>query len=311
MTPKRVFILGLQRSGTTWLANMLAALPEVAAVEDDRHRGVHESVFFSHFTKAFDPWDDVGARARFFKAFATSDYVALSGIEPELIEEFEGTKQSYGDVFVSFMDLLALVEGADAWIEKSPHHTLLADDILSAAPDALFVMVTRDAKNLVQSRLQGFGRTPKRGLKRFADIARGAMTSALYTRTMRGLAKRSNALLVAYEDLKSDPDHQTRQRILNHIGLDASPADMVSQYSANTSFDGAEKQAWTKTDDAVLTIAKAISAVIPLGVLAWLSAWRDRKRGVVFPDWVWTINPEGADQKDAPQMTIILDEQVE
>jgi len=47
MKPKRVFILGLQRSGTTWLANMLAALPQVAAVAHESHRGVHESVVWA------------------------------------------------------------------------------------------------------------------------------------------------------------------------------------------------------------------------------------------------------------------------
>jgi len=132
MKPKRVFILGLQRSGTTWLANMLAALPQVAAVAHESHRGVHESVFFSHFAKGFEPWDDPEQRLRFAASFAASDYYLLTEMEQEFLEDLERSCSSYGEVFIALMDYLAIAEGADAWIEKSPHHTLLDADILTA-----------------------------------------------------------------------------------------------------------------------------------------------------------------------------------
>jgi len=170
MKPKRVFILGLQRSGTTWLANMLAALPQVAAVAHESHRGVHESVFFSHFAKGFEPWDDPEQRLRFAASFAASDYYLLTEMEQEFLEDLERSCSSYGEVFIALMDYLAIAEGADAWIEKSPHHTLLDADILTAAPDARFVMVERNPQDLIRSRLQGFGRASPKGLKRQKDI---------------------------------------------------------------------------------------------------------------------------------------------
>ena len=40
---RAVFVLGLQRSGTTWVANMLHGSGSVAAVAAEDHRGVHES----------------------------------------------------------------------------------------------------------------------------------------------------------------------------------------------------------------------------------------------------------------------------
>lgn len=308
MIPKRVFVLGLQRSGTTWLANMLAALPQVAAVADERHRGVHESVFFSHFAKAFGDWDDPEARTRFFASFTTSDYAILSELGEELLREFEDTKHSYGDVFISLMDLLADTEGCDAWVEKSPHHTLLTDDILFAAPDAIFLMVRRNPKDLILSRLHGFGRNPSRGLKRWRDILRGAFAITLYQREMKRLSKNSNALLVSYEELRQDNSTKLRQKIIDHIGIDADPAEMISAYGANTSFDKTTKKPLSLLDKMFLGIGLFVANLTPLNRLKSAQAERDEQRGIVFPKWVWTINPRGRAGKSVSQHEIILDD---
>lgn len=307
MTPKRVFILGLQRSGTTWLANMLAALPQVAAVEDERHRGVHESVFFSHFARAFGSWENPEARARFFASFATSDYAILSGLGEELLHEFEETKHSFGDVFISLMDLLAESEGCDAWIEKSPHHTLLADEILFAAPDAIFVMVQRNPKDLILSRLHGFGRKPSTGFKRWRDILRGAFAITLYQREMKRLSKNSNALLISYEEMLQDKSMKLRQKIIDHIGINADPAEMESVYEGNTSFDKTTKKPLSLVDQLFLGIGLCVAKCTPLNRLKSAQAERDEQRGIVFPEWVWTINPSGKAEKSASQHEIILD----
>ena len=78
-SPMPLFVLGAQRSGTTWTANLLAAHPQVAAVQSDDHFGIHESIFFSHFARAFGDLDDDANFDRFVAQFVTSDYYVLSG----------------------------------------------------------------------------------------------------------------------------------------------------------------------------------------------------------------------------------------
>jgi len=293
--PKQVFILGLQRSGTTWLANMLAALPQVAAVADARHRGVHESVFFSHFAAEPEGWHDPDVKATMIGAFKRCDYVQLSGLAPETVDDLAAEASGFGDLFIRFMDRLAYDQGAAVWIEKSPHHTLLAEALLHAAPDCLFVMVQRKASDLVASRLHGFGRTPQSGIKRIKDILRGAMTTRLYEREMAQLAQRANAVLVRYEDLKSANSLATRQHILDHIGLQVDPAAMISAYSANSSFDKKPARVTLSLMDRSLLVAGRFCAgLMPLSTLRALQTRRARKRGVVFPKWVWTIDPAGS-----------------
>jgi hypothetical protein len=77
--PTPVFVLGQHRSGTTWLANILANHHRVVAVQSDDHFGVHESIFFSHFARAYGDIADETNFRRFAADFAASDYYILTG----------------------------------------------------------------------------------------------------------------------------------------------------------------------------------------------------------------------------------------
>lgn len=76
-----VFVLGVQRSGTTWLANILAQHSRAIAVQADDHFGIHESIFFSHFARVYGDLGDEANFERFATDFATSDYYVLTGLE--------------------------------------------------------------------------------------------------------------------------------------------------------------------------------------------------------------------------------------
>lgn len=306
MKPKRVFILGLQRSGTTWLANMLAALDEVAAIESTDHNGVHESIFFSHFARDFGDWYDLPARQQFLEAFRESDYYRLSDLEPELLEEFSESKDTHGEVFVSFMDLVAIVDNADAWIEKSPHHVFFTDDILAAAPDARFVMVERAIPDLVASRLHGFGRKLRWPPMRWLDVARGTLAARHVQRELRLLARQENALLVRYEDLLADKDYSLRARILDHIGIDADPKKMVSAYAPNSSHAGA-RRGLGPVSRIVCGVVSALGAVSPLFILRDWQQKRAARRGIDWPDWAWKQSGFHPDKVRASAPKIILD----
>src|SRR5919108_3944767 len=78
--PTPVFVLGLERSGTTWLANILASHPQAVAVQSEDHFGVHESIFFSHFAPAYGDLNEEHNFRRFATDFTASDYYLLSGL---------------------------------------------------------------------------------------------------------------------------------------------------------------------------------------------------------------------------------------
>ncbi|MEZ5911952.1 MAG: sulfotransferase [Paracoccaceae bacterium] len=112
--PVPVFVLGIQRSGTTLAANLLAAHPEIAAVVAARHQGVHESVFFSHFARVFGPWQNNEARARAAEAFCRSDYARLAGQCGAECEAAMRAAPSPEAAFRAVMDRLAREQKARA-----------------------------------------------------------------------------------------------------------------------------------------------------------------------------------------------------
>ncbi|MFP7569967.1 sulfotransferase family protein [Marivita sp. S2033] len=283
-----VFVLGLQRSGTTWVANMLAGSGAVAAVAAAEHRGVHESIFFSHFARAFGSFDDPAARRRFQQAFAQSDYFLLTGLSEAFLDEIVSRAQDYADVFAIVMEEVATRTNCDHWLEKSPHHTLLADELAARFPAAKFVCITRSSMTLIASRLAAYGRVPSRGMARSVDILRGALVNALYTRFLEDVATRlkQRAMLVRYDDLVADlPSH--RRGLVAFLGLQVDPDLLESKFSANTSHDRRDTRQMSSWDRALIRVGDWLGRVLPLSVLSKIEQKRRKSRGIDWPDWVW------------------------
>lgn len=282
-----VFVLGLQRSGTTWVANLLAAHPDVAAVAAPDHQGVHESVFFSHFATAFGPWEDATIRCRFFDAFLDSDYFLLTGLSAERARATAAV--SYAAFFREIMDAFASARGARVWIEKSPHHTLIAESIAADYPDALFVCVERDTLSLLRSRLWAYGRRPQAYPRRALTICAACASNVFHRRAMRrfrslGLAE---SVRIRFADLKRDPQTAIAP-VLVALGLEAASA-LSPLYKANSSFSDAPSRlrALTWTDRVLATMAAALVAVAPQALLEALQRARASRRRRGFPAWVW------------------------
>lgn len=288
--PRPVFVLGIQRSGTTLAANLLAAHPLIAGVTAARHQGVHESVFFSHFARMFGPWDDPAARARALGSFGKSDYVALCGVGSVEWAGICAGAQGYADVFRALMKVPARRKGARAWVEKSPHHTVLADDIAAQMPDAVFLCVTRPTEDLLRSRLWSYGRVPPAYPKRALSILRACASNAFHRRYMARFAARmgpGRAFEVGFEDLRRDPDAALGPllAVLGLPGLDG----RRPEFARNTSFasDAARARALSGLDRALVRVFEGGIAVMPYGVLGLVRRGLVRRRPQGFPHWVW------------------------
>lgn len=285
---RAVFVLGLQRSGTTWVANMLHGSGGIAAVTAEDHRGVHESLFFSHFARAFGPLPDPHARAAFRTAFAASDYWILTELPDSVLDASLETSDDHAGVFERVMDAVADRLGTPLWLEKSPHHTLLARTLARRYPASRFVCVIRDSRTLLASRLSAYGRSPPRGAKRLADILRGALANALHTRYLRRFAADvPNAHLVDYDTLTADPD-KGRADLVRFLDLPVSPDALVSSFAPNTSHDRTPgSRHMSGLDRAAIRLGDILGGLVPLALLVRIERGRREERGANWPDWVW------------------------
>lgn len=291
VAPTPVFVLGLQRSGTTWLANLMAAHPEVAAVAAPEHRGVHESVFFSHFARLFGAWEDQAARRRFLEAFLASDYFRLTGLDPVWAAGL--AVSSYGAFFRAVMDAFAAREGCRVWLEKSPHHTLLAEWIAREVHGAVFVAVVRAPLDLLRSRLWAYGRTPPAYPRRAFIILRATASILFHRRALERLAsRRPDTLLISFEALARDPAAALAPVA---VKLRIAPFDGVrSAYAANSSFaDGARRaRALGVVDTFLARAALAVVAAVPQALLLRLQRRIARARPDPLPAWTYRFAGE-------------------
>lgn len=295
VAPVPIFILGIQRSGTTFAGNLLAAHPDIAAVTAERHQGVHESVFFSHFARVHGDWSAPEARAKALAGFLASDYFRLTGLDPALPGIVAGADPAA--FFRAVMERFAFAQGARAWIEKSPHHTLLADRIAAALPEARFLCVTRNTADLLGSRLWSYGRVPPAYPRRALTIATACASNDFHARFLGVFARRvgpQRAFSVDYAALKADPDAALAP-LLSACGLPGL-AGRRPAFRPNSSFSAAlpRSRALTRTDRLIAEASALAAQAVPMWLLARLQARRAARRPAEFPSWVWTLPPETA-----------------
>jgi hypothetical protein len=289
--PTPIFVLGLQRSGTTWTANLLCQHRDCAGVQAPDHDGIHESIFFSHFARAYGDLTDDANYSRFLNDFGSSDYYQLSGLPVDWLKS--QNLRTYPAIFRALMDEVATGKGCSFWVEKSPHHTLLCDELADCFPDAKFICLRRRAVDLVRSRLHAEDWLHTHYPGRFFKLLRSCAVYALYVRSLkRFTARNENSIVVSYEQMLEDLPGQLR-RITEHVGLQFDPLMREVPYRPNSSFPrgSAPGKFQSACDRALTTVFCAVLMLVPFKMLCAAERRRARHQGEPWPTWVWRRRP--------------------
>jgi hypothetical protein len=293
--PTPVFVLGKHRSGTTWLANLLCRHPEIAGIQHERHRGIHESAFFSSIHGRYGDLQNKSSFIELVEVIAASDYFRLAGADRKRLHSLWPT--SYEGLFRSVMDAYAARQAASYWVEKTPPHTLRAEQLAQWYPDALFIGVVRDPEEVVASTIARSEHRSPAGLadrlRREVEIVRTAFSRSLYNRIVASLATRSEkVLIVDYRDLLSDLPSELR-RICGFLGIPYHEDLNVSSFPPNTSFtDGGPRSRVLSAPEARLVrFATWIFDGMPLAIARWLAIRRVRSGRGALPPWFFAMLP--------------------
>lgn len=239
---KPIFIVGTNRSGTTWLGNLLASHSQVAAITHTMHQGVHESAYFTHVYERYGDLKHKVNYLEFVEAIGSSDYFRLAEISKN--ELFELYPTDYGKVFRYVMDRFASKNKRKFWIEKSPNHALKMELISKLYPDAVFIAIQRDVYDVVKSSLGlRIKYVPDR--KNDSILRKNTIKDAIFNyykvnKTIKQFKKKhpDKIFICSFEDLKLN-----KQKVLNEIveftGLTVENID--STVKPNTSFENKEQ----------------------------------------------------------------------
>ena len=266
--PTPLFILGRHRSGTTWLANVLATLPDVYAPEHAVPRRIHESAFFSHLVRHCNHGRTVADLHAIQRMFEASQFFALTGLArgPDVVQ------LGLPGYFRAIMEAGALRKGARYWLEKTPAHTLHAKFLSRAFPDAVFVAVLRDYREVVASNVHGF-----------ADAGsawqwfRHSAATAAYERVIG----RHAVHVVRYEELLHD-FAGTMRNLLETLGIPGPVPAMPTERNSSYADAPPPLAAWQRL---AMAAGRWTVLLLPTALLeSAIIAWRERTPGRI-PGW--------------------------
>jgi hypothetical protein len=144
-TKAPVFVVGSPRSGTTLMYHTILSSGNFAIYQA-------ESDVFNSIAPAFGDLKSLTNRRRLLKVWLKSDYFQRTGLAIEDVEERVLVEcRNAGDFLRIFMELMAAKQGVERWADNTPTHLLYMHEIKAAIPDAIFIHMIRDGRDVAVS----------------------------------------------------------------------------------------------------------------------------------------------------------------
>ena len=233
-----VFTVGSPRSGTTLLYHMLLSSGGFARYRTETH-------VFNAIGPRFGGLHTEADRRQALEVWLASGCHELSGLAADEVRSvIERECRSAGDFLRLIMEAMVKRQGAVRWAETTPAHLLHMREIKAQIPDALFVHVVRDGRDVAASLArQGWVRPLAVDRDRPALAAAASWDWTVRRGRDEGSGVGGDYIEVKYEALLDEP-HQTLRRLgefMEHP-LDWDQIQRVGIGSVgrpNTSFPGA------------------------------------------------------------------------
>lgn len=222
-----IFVVGCQRSGTTALAVML-----------DRHSGIAmlpETQFYHTYVQRDLANGGPQLHYRMIERALNDDFIRETGLTPdEVLDHYCESEATYDNLFRSILSAFVAKKGKRRAAEKSCHHLFHVEKLLSLYPDAKFICILRDGRDVVQSiRNVPWGRNkPVAGLCRAWNSFAKEML-----RCQRRLSPR-NFAVVRFADLMLRPEF-TLRAVCEFLGEAFEPG-MLSESTASAAVPSVE-----------------------------------------------------------------------
>lgn len=209
-----LFVVGMPRSGTKLLRDLLNRHPAVALFP-------HETHFIPYFERRFATYGDVSKRPSFaqfhadFEGTTFAQRMEARGIRFDQSAWFERLSGSaYSDVLGALFQLYRDLTGCPVVGDKTPDYVTQVPLLQSLFPAAMLVHIVRDPRDYVLSMRKAWGKSVPRSAQRWkeqirkyrADVARLGIDhrevsyEELITRPRRTLQVLCDYLRVPFDD---------------------------------------------------------------------------------------------------------------
>ena len=213
------FIVGAARSGTSLLSRIMNSHPHIAVP------------FESHIYSTFLPWmkhygdlSNEGHMARLLDDILSTEMLRHWSPQPDRIATLHGIRRhDLHGLIDSLFSTWAEAQGKKRWGEKTPSHIRHWRQIVQGFPEARFVHIVRDGRDVSISWIDA-----RFGPKNIFYAARYWKRYLAHVRDLRAAVPASRLIDVDYASLLAKPE-RTLQRICDFLGESYDPA-MLEYY---------------------------------------------------------------------------------
>lgn len=204
-----VFIVGMNGSGSTMLAECLGRHPDLYVFENETWV---LPWFIQNAGRYGDVAHDFGARRRFADALGCArSFWQFNGKTPVHVPDSALSGAGLAPVVAAVYRHFAAKSGKTRWGDKSPMYLQHIGLLAQTFPDAQFVHIYRDGRDAAQSFHRRWGYHPLRALYRWKKIVGAGQQQGAQLGPARYLD-------VSYEQLTGDPEPWMR-KICAFLGL--------------------------------------------------------------------------------------------
>jgi hypothetical protein len=273
----KILVVGMNRSGTKWISNILCNHPDVIGIQSARGGGIQETNMFGVMQKKFPDLTFVTDYIGLVELWSATDFFKISGIEKEFCYRLKPRPTNCLNMFSVLMSEYARRKGKRFWLQKAdPQDGRRA---LEHFPDARCVIIRRDFSGVLTSVVKLWERS---GRKR--KLLNACFLFALQEKTLDAIIAHREVCVCKYEDLKRNPREEVH-RVCSALGLHFHSSMLDVPFSKNTSFSSdAERvgvishREWL-TAYAILYICRALPRVF----LQLIWQFRAARRSYISP----------------------------
>lgn len=263
-----IIVIGMNRSGTKWLSNLICSHQDVIGVQSRRHFGILETNMFGPMQEKFNlssPDDYVG----FLEMWANTEFFRRTGIDKQVFYELNPRPRNFYEIFERLMNEFAEKNGKSYWLQKTAPS--LAIGVLEYFQSAKIILIRRNLLDTLRSTWALHKDQSSR------KIIRTTFTYVHQRKTLRSIANKYNVAELDFTELKSSTTEEM-SRIFLEIGLDPNNASLEQLYKKNTSFDNdSERHTIMSTFDRIVVgIAAAMFWAVPITIMSMLIEGRNR-----------------------------------
>lgn len=219
-----IFIVGSHRSGTNLMFKILEKHSKLFRTE-------METQYFSYIWRVREYFPDISdekdlrnlihfianvLQVGFLKAERKNSTILTEKDVLRIIEDI-GTNSTYEGMFFTVISCLAKKNDKEIWVEKTPEHIFYVDKIVKEAPNALFVWLVRDPRDVISS----IKILDKHGVWRIRyNPLYSFLSYKLFNRAGVAVKVRhsSKIIRIRYEDLVEEPE-RTIRKVCGFLGL--------------------------------------------------------------------------------------------